>query len=93
MKQYLFIIAIVLTIMFSCDNKARLAKEAVHHHIKKNLRDPESFKVYSEHVEKDPEYKTAYIVTVDYGAANGFGGVERSTEKYKVVGDLVIKTN
>ena len=85
------LIPILLISLLGCEEqqKEKKAKAYLHDHIKKTLRDPASFKVYDEKVEMDGRY--TYILTIDYGAKNGYGGMERRTEKFSVTGDLVLK--
>lgn len=89
-NSFIKIFVIVTTIVLSaCNHKEKSAKAAVHNYIKKTLRDPNSFEVYNETAEK--QNKHTYLITVDYGAKNGFGGIERTKEKYLVIGGNVVK--
>lgn len=75
--------------MYGCNTREQRAKDAVKTYLKKTLRDPESLKIYSIETQKKDNDVT-YIVTVDYGAKNGFGGMERKTDQFTVIGDEVM---
>ncbi len=98
MKSFVMLLMPVL-LFISCGDKKEnkelspeeKVKLSVQDFIKKSLRDPESFKVYRIYASK--ENKDTFVVLIDYGAKNGFGGMERAYEKYKVVGNLIVKVD
>lgn len=51
------------------------------------LKDPESFKVYEEKVEPLNEHSARW--TLDYGAKNSYGAMERRTVTFKTTVDLI----
>ena len=87
--KILFASIMITSMLLSCNSGEKNAKVAVEKHLKETLRDPNSLEIYSSKVEKEKEH--VYIVTVDYGAKNGFGGMDRTTEKFTVIGNEVMK--
>ena len=85
-----YIIVFLFVVLISCNREETEAKEKLKTHIKSTLKDPNSFQVYSQEVEKEGH---VFIITIDYGAKNGFGGMVRVTERYSVVGNYVGRKN
>lgn len=81
MKKILFIFAMIITLT-GCDSPTYRGRQMYKSYFKKTLKDPESFKVYSEKYTEEDVGKTI-IWTIDYGARNSYGGMVRKTETIK----------
>ena len=57
-------------------------------YFQKYLKDPESFKVYSEKYEVREGGQTVKW-TLDYGAKNGWGSMDRETVEFETIYDLI----
>ena len=56
--------------------------------LQNNLKNPRSLQIHSADVTLagiDDDYNQIYIVTIDYSAQNGFGGMNRDTYTIKLV--------
>lgn len=91
-KSYSTVLFILISLLglSSCKSKEDIAVEKVVVFVKKSLRDPASLKVYSKTVNTVSE--KVFDVALDYGAANGFGGMDRTTECFLVSSDFVMKS-
>lgn len=87
----------VLLILFataflaSCDKEPKNVsngRELYQLYFQKTLRDPESLKIYSEKYSiGDDGIKVSW--TIDYGAKNGFGAMDRATKEFMTIGDML----
>ncbi|MEL5895873.1 hypothetical protein AAE250_20550 [Bacteroides sp. GD17] len=89
MKKFLFILVAILPIMLftACDkavSEGRTTYKAYFNHI---LKDPDSFKIYSEKYTKDGEYTVNW--ELDYGAKNSLGGMVREQISFETVGTTI----
>lgn len=74
--KYYFIIILAL-LLASCNGDKNKIKE----HYQNTLRDPESLKIYSiELIEYSGHNNDNKKYKVDYGAKNGYGGMDRHTD-------------
>lgn len=81
MKKIIFHWCILITLfsILSCNNEPKHVSEGrkfYELYFQKQLKDPESFKVYSE---KYKNLGNVIIWTLDYGAKNSLGGMIRET--------------
>jgi len=91
MRKILFLL---LFFAFSCRNsKENAAIDLCKEYLGKILKDPSSLKVYNATATTDSEYGTEWNVTLDYGAKNGFGGMDRETMTFRIVDDLILDIN
>lgn len=91
------VIVILLAVVFGGDfsctgsNWVSQGREAYQGYFKDNLRDPESLVVYDESY---TEYEGDSVVWhVEYGARNGFGGMNRTRMKFVTIGSTVISAD
>ena len=64
-------------------NSPWIAENRVEKQIVSMLKDPDSFKIHNKSTVYN-KYKNAYIVDIDYGAKNSFGGMVRSRQLYEI---------
>ena len=57
-------------------------------YLQKTLRDPASLKIYDEKY-KINDKGTEVSWTIDYGAKNGFGAMDRATKEITTIGDML----
>lgn len=87
MKRLLLILLAPL-ILLSCQPAAvSHGRKTYERYFRKVLKDPESFKVYEETVEPIDDYSARW--TLDYGAKNSYGAMERRTVTFKTTNDLI----
>ena len=87
MKRLLLILLVPL-ILLSCQPAAvSHGRKTYERYFHKVLKDPESFKVYEETVEPIDDYSARW--TLDYGAKNSYGAMERRTVTFKTTNDLI----
>lgn len=87
MKRLLLILLAPL-ILASCQPRSVTdGKRAWTRYFKKVLKDPESFKVYDEQYQELDEHTVQW--TLDYGAKNSYGAMERRTVKFKTTHGLI----
>lgn len=67
--------------MSSCDDPVTRGRQMYESYFEKTLKDPESFKVYSEKY-KESTPKGSIEWELDYGAKNPLGGMVRETVKF-----------
>lgn len=89
MKPNRILLALMAAFLLcSCDSsEIRQGRKAYQAYFKKYLKDPESFKVYKE------EYKETdkgIEWTLDYGAKNSYGAMNRETVHFSTIGNSVI---
>lgn len=78
--------------MYSCENgNVTHGRELYEMYFKKVLKDPESFTVYKEEYRIEESIKVEWVI--DYGAKNGFGGMERETVEFTTIGDALYINN
>ena len=71
----------------ACESESVLKGRNVYKaYFKKNLKDPESFVVYSE---KYKENGAEVEWEVDYGAKNEYGGMNRKTLRFSTIGNTI----
>jgi hypothetical protein len=87
MRKLLFIILAALALTSCEDSAVANGRKLYEKHYREVLKDPESFKVYSEQYTKIDEYTVSW--TLDYGAKNSFGGMVRETAKFKTCGSSI----
>lgn len=83
MKKILFTLIGVIIILCasSCDDSVSRGRQMYKAYFQKTLKDPKSFKVYSEkYIEKDKEGNVKW--ELDYGAKNSFGGMVRESIEF-----------
>lgn len=88
MKKILFLMAMLpIVLLTSCDkavSEGRTVYKAYFNHV---LKDPDSFKVFSEKYTKDGEYTVNW--ELDYGAKNSLGGMVREQVSFETVGTTI----
>ena len=90
MKKILFTIIglSALFCMSSCDEAVYKGRKVYKAYFDYTLKDPESFKVYSEEQYKSDGYFTVNWV-LDYGANNSLGGMVREKATFTTVGTSI----
>lgn len=87
MKRLLLILLAPVMLM-SCQPAAvSHGRNTYKRYFSKVLKDPESFMVYDESVEPIDDHSACW--TLDYGAKNSYGAMERRTVTFKTTGDLI----
>ena len=87
MKKLLLLL--IFPLLIACEpSSVDVGREAYEKYFKSTLKDPESFKVYSEKYEVAPDgYKIKW--KIDYGAKNGFGGMVREKAEFYTIGKKI----
>lgn len=92
-KAILLLMTTVL--LAACDSEPKNVsegRELYQLYFQKTLRDPESLKIYSEKYEVDGDgIKVSW--TIDYGAKNGYGAMDRETKEFMTIGDMLFVDN
>jgi len=92
-KALLILFATVL--LAACDSEPKNVsegRELYQLYFQKTLRDPESLKIYSEKYEVDADgIKVSW--TIDYGAKNGYGAMDRATQEFMTIGNMLFVDN
>lgn len=85
MKKILFLMAVASFFLFcNCDpSEVKRGRETYKAYYEKKLKDPSSFKIYSESFETDGT-KVKWIL--DYGAKNSYGAMSRETVEFETIG-------
>lgn len=84
MKRLLYLL-LFLPLLFSCEpSSVREGRKVYKAYFKKKLIDPESFIVYGEKYEITNDVRVEW--TLDYGAKNRGGGMNRHEIKFTTVG-------
>ena len=90
MRKALLIFATTL-FLTSCGREPKNVsegRELYQLYFQKILRDPESLKIYGEKYEVDADgIKVSW--TIDYGAKNGYGAMDRATKEFMTIGDML----
>ena len=87
MKKYLLLC--ISLMLLSCEpSYVDIGRDAYEQYFKSTLKDPESFKVYSEKYSEDEGGMKVYW-EIDYGAKNSFGGLVREKAKFHTLGKKV----
>ena len=88
-KALLLLFATV--VMSACNNEPKAVsegRELYRLYFQKTLLDPESLKIYSEKYDVDGDgIKVSW--TIDYGAKNGYGAMDRETKEFTTIGDVL----
>lgn len=86
MKRIVLLLGIALSLIFqSCDNSIDKGRDVYKAYLMSVLKDPNSLVIYKEsYITEDDGYTVKF--TVDYGAKNSLGGMERRTEEFTTVG-------
>ncbi|MDQ6477843.1 hypothetical protein [Dyadobacter sp. LHD-138] len=86
MKKLLLPFALLVLLSACENNDISTGRKIYEKYLQKTLKDPESLVIHEEKVEllKSPEVK----FTVDYGAKNGFGAMNRSTMVFETHGSF-----
>ncbi len=89
MKKILFTIIglSALFCMSSCDEAVYKGRKVYKAYFDYTLKDPESFKVYSEKYTKDGDFTVNW--ELDYGAKNSLGGMVREKATFTTVGTSI----
>lgn len=88
MKRVIYLlIFICISILPSCDSAVSQGREVYKAYFNHILKDPDSFKVYSEKYSKDGEYTVKW--DLDYGAKNSFGGMIRKQVSFETIGTKI----
>lgn len=86
MKRLFFVLFSLTLILGSCGSSEskdiKIGREAYQKYYKKVLKDPSSFVVYSENYVVDPSKPFFVEWTIDYGAKNSFGGMNRVQDSF-----------
>lgn len=89
MKKFIAIIFFAI-LLSGCEPEAVLKGRHVYkEYYKKHLKDPDSFKVYEEKYEILDDGSVQW--TLDYGAKNGWGAMDRETVTFKTTSTLFVK--
>ena len=94
MKKVLLII-FATALLTACNSEPKSVvegRELYQLYFNKTLRDPASFKVYSEKYEISDDGLSVEW-TIDYGAKNGYGAMDRATVTVKTIGDMLFIDN
>lgn len=87
MRKIAFLLIAALTLC-ACQPKAVTdGKRTWTKYFKKVLKDPESFKVYDESYQQLNDHTVQW--TLDYGAKNSYGAMERRTVTFKTTVNLI----
>jgi len=81
--------------MAACNNEPKAVsdgRELYKLYFQKTLRDPESLKIYNEKYEVDGK-GIEVSWTIDYGAKNGYGAMDRATKEFTTIGDMLFVDN
>lgn len=90
MRKSLMILA-ATTLLTACSKEPKSVvegRELYQLYFQKTLRDPASLKIYSEKYEINDK-GTEISWTIDYGAKNGYGAMDRATKEFKTIGDIL----
>lgn len=80
----------LLTLFCSCgQSDVYQGRKVYKAYFQKHLKDPESFKVYEEKYEVLDEHTVRW--TLDYGAKNSWGAMERETVTFETCFSMLIK--
>lgn len=94
MRKSLFILLATM-LLTACNSEPKCVsegRELYQLYFQKTLRDPESLKIHSEKYEVDGDgIKVSW--TIDYGAKNGYGAMDRATKKFMTIGDMLFVDN
>lgn len=77
MKKVVLLLLAALTLCACQPRSVTEGKRAWTKYLKKVLKDPESLKIYSEEYEELNDHTVRW--TIDYGAKNSYGGMDRKT--------------
>lgn len=90
MKKVLLLL-LATAFLAACNNEPKAVsegRELYQLYFKKILRDPKSLKIYNEKYEVHNDgIKVRW--TIDYGAKNGYGAMDRATEEFTTIGDML----
>ena len=87
MKRLLLILLAAISLAACQPESVTRGRKTYQRYFSKVLTDPESFKVYEETVEPLNEHSARW--TLDYGAKNSYGAMERRTVTFKTTVDLI----
>ena len=91
MRKFIFILLAFAPVLFfsSCeDEDVATGRKIYQAYFNKILKDPSSFKVYSEKYTKKSGSTVEW--ELDYGARNSFGGMVREQVEFRTFGDMII---
>lgn len=87
----MFVCLFVVSILSSCEQTSvKQGRDLYKAYFHKMLKDPNSFVVYDEKYEVSPDSKYKVEWTLDYGAKNGWGAMDREVVEFTTVGDNLI---
>lgn len=78
-------------VLIGCDPDVIDGRAAYKQYFKENLKDPRSLVIYKETFKKEGDYTINW--TVEIGAKNSFGGMNRETYEFTTIGDKLIMVN
>lgn len=88
MKKTIYALSLLLSIfLISCESSVSEGRSTYKAYFKHILKDPDSFKVYSETYTKDGEYTVKW--ELDYGAKNSLGGMVREKVSFETIGSSI----
>lgn len=87
MKRIIFSLLAALLLCACQPQSVTDGKRAWTKFFKKALKDPDSFKVYEERYEEINDHTVQW--TLDYGAKNSYGAMERRTVTFKTTHDII----
>ena len=87
MKRLLLILLAAISLAACQPESVTRGRKTYQRYFSKVLKDPESFKVYEETVEPLNEHSARW--TLDYGAKNSYGAMERRTVTFKTTVDII----
>lgn len=87
MKRLLVILLAAISLAACQPESVTHGRKTYQRYFKKVLKDPASFKVYEETVEPINEHSAMW--TLDYGAKNSYGAMERRTVRFKTTVDII----
>lgn len=89
MKQIILLLGILLSLVFqSCDSNIDKGRDVYKAYLKSILKDPNSLVIYNESYSVEDDGHTVKF-TVDYGAKNSMGGMERKKENFTTIGEEI----
>lgn len=89
MKRIILLLGILMSLVLqSCNSNIDKGRDVYKAYLKSILKDPNSLEIYKEtYIVEDDGYTVKF--TVDYGAKNSLGGMERKKENFTTFGGQI----
>lgn len=88
MKKFIFLFLSSLFLLSCEDSAVSSGRKLYEMYFEKTLKDPDSFKIYSEKYTKDGEFTVEW--ELDYGAKNSFGAMVRETIEFTTTPNFIL---